>query len=1049
MKSNVENIVYHREYGCGNIIEYNESYSLVDFPIHGLKKIKNNFLYNETNIISAFEEDFNTYPYITLKQKYDFCKKFNINSLYINLLNSCINQHNEIYLTNEFSKYFKDTDYIFLSKQNKFCQNYLLTDNDIEVVHNLVKRHNTKILYSKLFDEYTNTEITKDIINNFINKNNLLDLDFDIDYNKIKEHNKLFSISKLTNIINNSNYVSLALKSKFYTENKLIPNGDTKFDNIVNNIIETHNSKFIKQEIENNKNIFTIEGYELDEEQKLAVISDELSSLIIASAGCGKTSMLISKVAYLLKKGISEKEILIISYTNKTVKDMENRLKKFSSIKPRTIHSFCKNEIVNDNRKCDEDLLHSIIQNINNSSNTFFGKLRKLIFNYIGLFFDIEDTLDEVADSFNNKKTILQYETRRDFETLQSIINKFEKENKTLQWIKVKSLAEAKIANFLFLNSVKYEYEKEYPYPYYGKNNTTNKSYHPDFCIHLNNGENIWLEHFGVTYDEKGNKYAKWCNEEEKYIQQMNEKIQTHRKNKTTLLQTNQSMLKNDTLLKELETQLIAQGVKLTPLSDEQIKKYVKLLLKWQKYQRFETFVERFINLFKLQDKFKTLKELHEFLNNTYINKTTRTDKFFEIIDLIYDKYNKELNNRNLIDFSDMIKKAISKLENNEYLPKYKYIIVDEFQDINQSTFKLLKLLQEKSNAKIFCVGDDWQSIYGFAGSDISLFMSFNEFPYAVSSFRLNNTYRNSKELLSIAGKFIEKNPLQIHKEPKSNISNLYPIKVSNYHYCKTNKYNKNVCKNPTEALEVIMRDIYKRNKNDLSLTILGRYNNDLNTILSDNTKFTVCDSKNNVKKILYDNKDIKFQINFMSIHKAKGLEFNNVVLFLQEGENISSFPSGYTDDYLIEHLLYKKDDFNNAEERRIFYVALTRCKKQCYIINSEANPSSFYNEIKENITNINDTLDKYCKNTNQEICPICHSGIYSKHSKNNSNETFWACDNINCSAISNNKGLGKCPECGGILIERKNKSNKKTFIGCSNYPKCRYIINSKKENEL
>lgn len=829
---------------------------------------------------------------------------------------------------------------------------------------------------------------------------------------------------KIIDDIDKNGYISIYDEAMYIKEQNL----SEKEQNEINKLIKTHNDNFIKEETQQYPNIFNIEGYELDDEQKRAVISDEVSGLVIAGAGCGKTSMLISKVAYLIEKGISPDEILILSYTNKTVDDLTNRL-KFSKVIPTTIHTLCKNTILKEKRRCDSNLLHKVIKQ-------FHIDERNLL-EYLGLYSDIEDSFAQKASS-NNKKTIQQYENSKTYSSLKAIIKKFEKKKETLKGDKVKSLAEAQISNFLFLNGIDYEYEKEYPHKYYGEFIDTSKSYCPDFCIHTPNG-NIYLEHFGVTIENGKTYSARWCMDEKKYILQMHEKIETHNKNNTILLKTNQTMFKEGRLLDYLNKELHKYEVKFQPLNDEKIKKYAKLLEDWQKYKTFETFVGRFINLFKYQENFKTLEELEQFLYKEYKHQSTRTQKFFNIVKPIYAEYEKELKKNNLIDFSDMITKAIKKLEEGKYTPKYRYIIVDEFQDTNQCTYKLLHLLQEKSHAKLFCVGDDWQSIYGFAGSDVSLFNSFDKlFPYANSSFRLSKTYRNSQELLDVTKIFIEKNPMQTKKSLKSDIHEEHQIKV--VHFC-ANKANTNKikgCSNASEALEIIMRDIYKQNNNNLNLTILGRYNDD-KKIFADKHKFKIHDIDNKAV-ISYNNNNVDFKIDFMTIHQAKGLEFDNVAILLQEGDYILSFPSGLTDDYLIQHLLYKTDSFLNAEERRILYVAMTRCKKQCYIINSEQNPSSFYKEITENCCSLNDTLEEYCKKIGKDICPACHSGIYEKHTSNKNKEyTFWACDNTNCGARTNEKAMKKCPKCGGLLFERTNKSNNDKFLGCQNYPLCTY----------
>ena len=853
-----------------------------------------------------------------------------------------------------------------------------------------------------------------------------------VSYNEVEK-----LIPELTNLKDTNCYISNSYLEKILAkyDSTFIAKGYITKESI-QSVIKGYNKEFTQNEVKKYPDAFNIEN-KLNAEQEYAVASDEISGLVVAGAGCGKTSMLISKIAYLLKKGVNPDEILVLSYTNRTVDDMKTRLEHFTTVKPITIHAFCKNEILNNKCRVQPDLLDKVIKKVRKQETGIL----KIILEYLGLYSDINDDFDKFANSFNNKKSIAQYENNWHYTTLQSVlgnvIEKFEKNNQTLKGNKVKSLAEAKIANFLFLNGIDYEYEAKYPYEYFAEVKKENKAYYPDFCLHTNVGD-IWVEHFGITIDENRNRSASWCKDEEKYIQQMDDKRRTHKKNNTTLIQTNQTLLKNGKLLTHLEEELKKHGVAFHPLSEKKIEKYVSKLLKWQKYNAFETFIERYINLFKSQNEL-TLAELEKYLLEKYPYEKDRTKKFFSIVTQIYEAYQNELKSKGLDDFADMIMKAIEKLKKGEYIPKYKYIIVDEFQDVTRCTYNLIHLLQEKSWAKLFCVGDDWQSIYGFAGSDVSLFKSFDElFPHANSSFRLIQTHRNSQQLLDITKAFIEKNPRQIRKELKSGKPTQYPIKVAHFYKNKMDMNGIKGCPTKSDALEVIIRDIYEHDQNNPKITILGRYNDDI-SIIEDSSYFTkgICEDGNTT--IFYRRDNINLEINFMTIHKAKGLEFDNVVLFLQEGDKIMSFPSGFTDDYLLEPLLYKTDHFPNAEERRIFYVALTRCKKQCYIINSEENTSSFYQEIKDKCHSLNDTLEEYCKKIGKDICPACGSGIYEEHTSNsNEKYKFWACDNPNCTARTSQKGMGKCPECGGVLIKRTNKKNEE-FLGCQNYPQCGY----------
>ena len=807
--------------------------------------------------------------------------------------------------------------------------------------------------------------------------------------------------------------------------------------------ISSHNNKYFQKEISENQEIFNIEGYELDYEQKIAVVSDEISQLVIAGAGCGKTSMLISKIAYLIKKGVNPEKILVLSLTNRTIGDLNERLKRFN-VEAKTFHSagryYVNKNSYNASRAQGNEELYEVVENITgkfmNSDNKGFPLIIRSVLEYIGFYYNYDEEIERYLEKYSNKISVEKYENGLAHKTIRQAIKDLEQENRSAKGEYVKSPREAQIANFLFLNGIDYEYERQYPYGYTNKNEN-NKTYHPDFYIKYKDKE-IWLEHFGVTIDNNGTEHAAWCKNEKLYIQQKQEKIDTHNLNNTVLIQTNETMFKQGCAFDELKKQLEKHGVVLQPIPDDKLKKYIEKIAKWKEYKSFLDFIQRFICLFKSQSRYKTLDELRDKLSLDFSHKKQQTLSFFNIANKIYERYQTELQKNNLIDFADMINLANERLGKLDIDERYDYIIVDEFQDINTNQGDFLKLLQQKNHAKLFCVGDDWQSIYGFAGSDISLFGSF-DYPYADTSLRLNQTFRNSQELLNICGKFILKNPKQIKKSLISSKQNNTPIKMAHYYHGMNNSKNSSACQYPYEALKCVLDDIVRNisdnERTQTEVALLFRYKNDITSILYNKDKNNQFDS---IWKNLCDEYPM-LDLSYTTIHQAKGLQYDNTILFLQEGENIQSFPSGYTDTYLLEPLLYKTDNFPNAEERRIFYVGLTRCKNQCYIVNSLDNPSSFFNEIKEYVTNINPTLKEYCSNTNQELCPFCENGIYSER-QNNNGQTFWACDNMNCTYTSPVKGLGVCPECqSGVLVERYKKSDNKKFLGCSNYPKCKY----------
>ncbi len=348
-----------------------------------------------------------------------------------------------------------------------------------------------------------------------------------------------------------------------------------------------------------------------------------------------------------------------------------------------------------------------------------------------------------------------------------------------------------------------------------------------------------------------------------------------------------------------------------------------------------------FINLFKNNN--YDYKKFDEFLRinakekNKY--KKRRGEKYLLLIREIYNKYEAFLESNNKIDFNDMINKAIVILE-KEKINDYKYIIVDEYQDTSLSKCLLLKKLQEKTSASLLAIGDDWQSIYRFTGTDLDVFTDFAKYFEYTKIFKLSNTYRNSNELLKIMTKFIMKNKRQIAKNLVSKKSLLKPILV--YYYDN----------NQEEMLYKVLRRLKG------TYLILGRNNSDINLV----------------------NK--KYQKYFMTVHKAKGLESDVTVIINLENSSLG-FPNKIINDDILKYV-GTKDVFPYEEERRLFYVALTRTKTCNILLVNKNNPSMFALEIIK-------------ENPKQIITMIC-------------------------------------PKCQKMLVEGK----KNTYF-CQDYPKCKY----------
>ena len=294
--------------------------------------------------------------------------------------------------------------------------------------------------------------------------------------------------------------------------------------------------------------------------------------------------------------------------------------------------------------------------------------------------------------------------------------------------------------------------------------------------------------------------------------------------------------------------------------------------------------------------------------------------KYYEITILILKiliEYENEKKAINAIDFDDMIYLATNKVKKSPY----KYIIIDEYQDTSLIRVNLIKEIIKLNNAKLLVVGDDWQSIYRFSGCDINIFLNFQKFFKKIKTIKLINTYRNSQELINVASSFIMKNPYQAKKKLNSLKRNYKPIKIF---YYKKNK-------------EAALLTLIKKINHNKKILILGRNNFDINQYLG--KKITM------VNNNLHVVNDSKYNIKYLTVHKSKGLESDEVIIINLSNE-IYGFPSQIKEAKILKYFQTSKKIYINDEERRLFYVALTRTKNNTYLLVNKKNPSIFVKEL-------------------------------------------------------------------------------------------------------
>lgn len=332
------------------------------------------------------------------------------------------------------------------------------------------------------------------------------------------------------------------------------------------------------------------------------------------------------------------------------------------------------------------------------------------------------------------------------------------------------------------------------------------------------------------------------------------------------------------------------------------------------------------------------LEEDFERIEKTIEDEKTKDQ--FRFAKEIFHYYEQVLKEENCIDFSDMINYAYRDLDEIRrkcnYL-NYKYIIIDEYQDISFSRYQLVKKISDIFQSKIVAVGDDWQSIFEFSGSDLELFTSFqNSLGYG-EIITITNTYRNSQELIDTAGEFISKNTLQFQKKLQSFKHLQKPIEIV---YYTTEDVTHKI-----EVLKQVILNITQQNEKS-KILLLGRFNKDIEEFIGSTFRHGADD------RIIFNQRE-NANITFLTVHKSKGLGFDQVIL-INSLNSSNGFPSKIKDKPLIALLKENKNEqqiIEYPEERRLFYVALTRTKNKIYILDPYhiQKVSSFVKEIQKN----------------------------------------------------------------------------------------------------
>lgn len=711
------------------------------------------------------------------------------------------------------------------------------------------------------------------------------------------------------------------------------------------------------------KQLQPVEGHNLDEQQINCILEEAHNHLVIAGAGTGKTTTIVGYVKYLIKMGICKSdEILMLSFTSKSAEEMKNRIKAETGI-DMDIFTFHKlgTQIISgvEGKKCtiySATIGNYVKQNI--LKHLEDENYRKMFISYC--IFMPTKSADEFE--FKSKKEYDEY-----IQNTSPI---------TIKGEPVKSYCELEIANFLYSNGISYTYEKNYEYDLADRDHS---GYKPDFYL---DDYGIYIEFFAVNKEGRVPDWfeaKKGKNPSETYIDGIKWKRETHKKYNTTLVEISYADKQCGRLLENLKDKLLKYGVSFSKKSDKEL---------WECIQRENNAL--IIGVTELIGTIITLVKSNGGTISQLMEKSIFL-KFAPILKLaepIFNDYTEMLNNTNQIDFNDMINRAADYVADGLCTHNYRYVIVDEYQDMSEARYHLLYEMRKKSDFNLFCVGDDWQSIYRFTGSDISYILNFEKYWGSTVVSKIETTYRFGKQLIDISGRYIMKNPAQIKKALQSNnTESEFPL---GFIEAYTDK-----------LLIKFMAEKIKTLEKGATVFFIGRYTFDKR--MFDNSEF---EQQANDVIVLPERPDLK--MSFITAHKSKGLQADYVFI-LNNSNSVKGFPSKIQDDPIVQLLLKSSDVYPFAEERRLYYVAMTRARKKVWLLIPQNNVGLFAQELKSDYFEIAKRYEQQEKLEEEKpmICPLCGGRVIRKNGKNG---IFYGCSNYRSTGCRYTLNISKKP---------------------------------------
>jgi DNA helicase-4 len=670
-----------------------------------------------------------------------------------------------------------------------------------------------------------------------------------------------------------------------------------------------HNEEFRRLQRERLARFFeTVERNPLTEEQVQACICMDDNVQIVAAAGSGKTSTMVAKAGYAILEDLAEPSgILLLAFNRDAAQELGTRIRDRLSDMPgveqvtaKTFNAFGLSVIGEAS-----SLKPSLPKWVTDS-----GEDIRMISRIID---DLSADLPEFALKWALYRTVYARDigAAGDPETPDAY-EKGEFGYRAASGDLVKSLEELVIANWLFFNQIEFTYEAPYEHD---TSDAKHRQYHPDFHY-----PQIGLYHEHFALDRQGRAPAHFKD----YVEGVEWKRQLHRERGTALIETQSWQVRSGEALKHLESELRSRG--LEPVPDP------------QREPRTPPFIDnagmaKLLRIFQQHVKSngidrQTLRE------NARLHAMSgygpRIEIFMDIYEAVSDEWDRRLRLEGGVDYEDMLVMASELIEQGRYKSPYTLVLADEFQDSSRSRVRLLKALAGcRDGVRLCVVGDDWQGINRFAGADISVMTEFeNEFPNA-TRLALATTFRCPQELCDASGEFVQANPAQIRKTVRTTNKRVGDTMVA-FGFNDPEK----ILKHLEQRLMKLHAQAQADDGGRTTVLILGRYRKDRPEALAS-----------------WQNRfGGRLDIEFRTVHRSKGLEADYVVVLgLIEKQKGLSFPATMEDDPLLQIPMPDPDPFPLAEERRLFYVALTRARRQVWLYTELGRQSRFLQELVRN----------------------------------------------------------------------------------------------------